>query len=364
MSAESKLVRENVRRFALEVVAPSLSPLQHYPDGDLPAGLVPGLAELGLFELDADDPETLTEALESLSEVGAFAAGIVLANAVARSVQRRAFSNGNGTGTGSGSGNGHASSDAPELFAYPIYAEPGLCERGPRLASLGGELRLDGEAELVVNAPIAKTLVLPVRTEAGVALVQLNTNTNGVRVGPPLLTLGLRGAPTADVRFDGVRLSEAQVCRQDVPALLTELSQKLLGPALGISAGIVACSLESAVSYAKDRYQGGKSIIEHQEVRRLLSTVQEAAVMCSEAAARLAAGNLPRSRALALFAQAKERASLATQDGVQLLGGYGYMEDYPQERCMRDARQAQCLFGRVEHTRQRVAAILAGEVSP
>jgi alkylation response protein AidB-like acyl-CoA dehydrogenase len=56
--------------------------------------------------------------------------------------------------------------------------------------------------------------------------------------------------------------------------------------------------------------------------------------------------------ATALFVRAKERAARAATDGVQLLGGYGYMEEYGQERCMRDAKQAQYLLGRPELLRQ------------
>jgi len=352
MNAELDLVRDSVRRFARDAIASSLDALAHYPLTGLPEGMVPGLKDLGLLDLSDADAATLGVALEAIAEVGAAPAGIVLANAFGRSVVRA-------TRPELSEHNGHAAG----LCAYPIYAEPGVVDRAPTLTRLGDELALDGVAELVVNAPVAGLLVLPVKTTDGDAVVAVDARSNGVSIGPPLLTLGLRGAPTADVTLSGVRISSDRLLSSSPQVLLRDVARRLRGSAVAISAGILRCSLSTAVQYAKDRYQGGQQIIEHQEVRRLIAQMAEDDAYCHEAAGLLSGNDGPEHRHLALFIRAKERAAHATCDGVQLLGGYGYMEDFPQERCMRDAKQAQCLFGRVDHARQELTAALVAEVS-
>lgn len=349
MTAELDLVRESVSRFARETVAPKLLELNHFPDAALPDGIVPGLAELGLFELGGTDAPALAAALGALASVGAAPAAIVLANAFARSLVQA-------TRPELLAQNGHAA----RPLAYPLYDEPGLADRAPAVGRSGRALELHGVAELVVNAPLAELLVLPVRDGERLALCALDAATPGVSVGPALLTLGLRGAPTADVTFSHVKLPEDRLLSRDAEAAVREVAQRLRGPAAAISAAIVESSLTHATEYAKERYQGGKQIIEHEEVRRMIAEVAEAHALALEAADRLTRVALPEHRSLALFVQAKERAALATSVGVQLLGGYGYMEDYPEERCMRDAKQAECLFGRVDHERQELTAALAG----
>jgi alkylation response protein AidB-like acyl-CoA dehydrogenase len=341
MSVELELIRENVRRYSREVLAPAVSALNHYPDVELPAGLVSGLGELGVFELD--ESAALARVVEALAETSAAAATIVLGHASGRRLLET------------------SRAECTGLCAYPIYAEPGLVDRGPRLLARGDRLELSGVSELVVNAPIASRLVLPVSFGEGVALIAIAKDAPGVTVGPPLLTLGLRGAPTADVRFERAELLPEGLLARDAAALIEQTLRTLRAPSVALCRALVASSLRTAIAYAQTRYQGGKNIIEHQEVRRLIATMTEADALCAEAVERLLSPDLPEPRALALFAQAKERASLATQDGVQLLGGYGYMEDFPQERCMRDARQAQNLLGRVELARQRVTTALTQE---
>ena len=358
-TAELDLIRQNVARFGDGVVRPSLDALNHYPDVALPERLFGTLTEMGLFDLPADGSGALSVALETLSAVAAAPAASVLAHVMGRELLTAS-----GRESLLGVIDGHASRPT---FAYPIYAETS----GPsplRVRRAGNEIAIDGTARLVVNAPVARALVLPaLEADATPVVLAIEASAAGVRVGEPLLTLGMRGCPTADVAFDGVRVPADRLIAgsSGAAALIDDVARRLRGPVAAICAGILGSSLHAAVAYGRERHQGGRAIVEHQEVRSILARMIEDHVLCRDAAERLSRGVLSEPDALALLVRCKERAAHATCDGVQLLGGYGYMEEYGQERRMRDAKQAQCLLGRTEWLRQRLtSAFIDGWARP
>jgi alkylation response protein AidB-like acyl-CoA dehydrogenase len=356
-STDHTLIRDSVARFADEVISPARHALNHHPDEPLPERLISGLTELGLFELDASDAAgigVLSLVLETLAERAAAPAALLFAHHLARELCRATSPD-----------NGSARWLAGKQLAYPAYAEPAVVDRGPRCVASSGQLRLDGKASLVVGAPTADALLLPVTdADSGeVALVVVEPGDAGVRVGESLLTLGMRGCPTADLVLDRVQLPAQRLLARPPLAARTirEVSRRFQAPAVAIASGLLGQSLRTALEYAKERYQGGHQIVDHDEVRILLSGISEDLALCRLAAERLAAGDLPEAEATSLFVRAKQRAARATSDGVQVLGGNGYMEDYDQERCMRDARQAQCLLGRVDWARLELVGVLRGE---
>lgn len=328
---EHVLLVTAVHRFAERHVIPHLDDLNHYPDRALPEGLLEGLDELGLLGTQPEPGvELLASALRALSGAAAAPAALVFAHALARELLAE------------------SGRQAAGLCAYPVYAEPGAPEL--RYREDRGALVVDGTCQLVAGAPLAETLVLPAAGESGTVLLFLERQTRGISVGPPLLTLGMRGCPTADVTLPRIRVPLDRVARE-ADALLSGVHARFRAPATAIAAGILSRSIRTATEYAKQRYQGGRNIIDYQEVRRLLAGMLADEELCRSAVDRLLDG-VSEPAATELFLSAKERAARATCDGVQLLGGYGYMEEYGQERCMRDAKQAQCLLGRVEMLRQ------------
>lgn len=359
-SEDNQLVHDSVARFTEAVVVPHLEDLNHYPDHPLPPELLEGLAHLGLFELllqtemggGGGHVETLSIALEALSEKAAAPSGILFAHSFAqyavlhsgnaKAVQRLARDK---------------SEDKPVILAYPVYSEPGESGAGVRASVKGKSLILNGRLEFIVNAPIATLLLVPATDqESGqISLVLVDANAKGVRIGEALLTLGLRGCPSADVEFANasVTLSSLVAGPGKATGLLLDTVRRFRGPAAAIAAGVVACSIHRARTYAEERYQGGSSIIDYQQVRAMLADMLSDYAACCDAADRLSNGTrFTETSSALLFIRAKEGASRATIDGVQLLGGYGYMEDYGQERCMRDAKQVQCLLGRCDPLRQ------------
>ena len=358
-SEEQRLIQESVAKLADKEYAPHAEVLNHYPDCELPSRFVESLAELGLFDLllPADsgggdgDLQTLSTALETLSEKLAAPAGILFAHSFA---QQLAINGGDKRSAERLAGNG-----TPTLLAYPIYDEPGDCASSVICRKDGKNLILEGTCELVVNAPIANLLVLPVYQESkehGCSIALIEPDRQGVEIGESLLTLGLRGCPTADVTLRGVEVSAGEL----IPGaceLTREMARRFRGPASAICAGITGSSLRTASGYAQERYQAGCNIIEHQQVRSMLADMLADYQSACDAADKLSSGaTISESAAATLFVRSKKGAARACTDGVQLLGGYGYMEDYGQERRMRDAKQAQCLLGRTDPLRQDAVA--------
>lgn len=314
--SDRKLLREQVERFAASFIGPRVQELE---SGSLEQleGLLERLAELGLLE--PSEEELVADAVGALSSELASAGVLVLAHHVAQSL---------------------AASTDGVLLGTALYAEP---DDVPELVlSHGDPPRVTGHAELVVGPPVVEELVLLTRSASGeVALVRVAVRDG--RLGGSLHTLGMRGCPTADVVFDG---AECRVLARGGAALgrLLEVRRAHTAAVAAICAGIARSSTDAALAYARERRQGGCAIIEHHAVRELL-----AEMMADTVTAELAVGALLDDRKLAgplLLARVKQCVARATRSGVQVLGGYGYLEDYAQERRMRDARQAGVLFGR------------------
>ena len=130
--------------------------------------------------------------------------------------------------------------------------------------------------------------------------------------------------------------------------------------ALGIAQG----ALEAAVAYARERHQFGKPIAAHQAVAILLADmetdVQAARALIGHAAREYdagAAGIVKLSAATKLFAT--DMVNRVTNHAVQVLGGYGYIEDFPVERMLRDAR----IFSIFEGTNQIQRIVIARELT-
>lgn len=330
---ERVLVESSVERFAERWVGPNLEQLEHYPDRPLPEGYLDVLRELGLLDFDTRAEQglpLLASALRTLADAAAAPAALVFAHALGQHLLLE------------------DNQQAAGLCAYPIYAEP----ESPTLSyeETRDGIVLDGTCQMVVGAPVAQTLVLPAHGPGGIALLTLEPTLRGLEVGEPLLTLGMRGCPTADVTLSGARVPSAASTRS-AGALIERVHALFRAPAAAIAAGVLAHSTRTAASYTTDCYQGGHNIIDYQEVRRLLAGMLAAGALCASATRELL-DNPAEPAATELFLEAKKRAARATCDGVQLLGGYGYMEDYGQERCMRDAKQAEYLLGRPEMLRQ------------
>jgi alkylation response protein AidB-like acyl-CoA dehydrogenase len=118
---------------------------------------------------------------------------------------------------------------------------------------------------------------------------------------------------------------------------------------LAIRAAILRRSYETAREYAAERWQGGKIIIEHSLVRQMLADIHLASCQIDDAwkgmVTAIEPGKPLRTGQLAVSLRFAAELPKLTSDGIQLLGGNGYMEDFGQERLFRDAKQCEMLLG-------------------
>lgn len=235
------------------------------------------------------------------------------------------------------------------LFAFPSYARP----REPRSltasAAGAGDYTLTGKVDYVVLGGLAWHAVLPADTGGGLSYFLVDLGAEGVARSDAVESLGLHACPAVDVTLDGARgalLGEEGRGEDYAAGAFATMSIA----AAAMSAGVMKGSFEEAVAYAKQRRQGGREIVNWSEVRRILGRMAvkvKTADMAVCEACRCAEENLSGwemgARSAALFAG--EASVEVTTDGIQVLGGNGYMEDYGQEKRFRDAGQIRSLLG-------------------
>jgi len=183
----------------------------------------------------------------------------------------------------------------------------------------------------------------------------------GVTIGPPERKLGLRASDTRALVLDGARATVLGEVGNGFAQALAALD----GGRIGIAAqsiGIARAALARARSYAKERRQFGRPIVEFEGVRFPLATLASelaAARMLTLRAAWLRDRGQPFRREAAMAKlYASEMAQRATHAAVQILGGNGYMREYQVERYARDGRATTIYEGTSEIQRLVIARSL------
>jgi len=184
----------------------------------------------------------------------------------------------------------------------------------------------------------------------------------GFKVGKLEKKLGIRGSPTAQLFFEDLAVPSSNRLGNEgegfklAMRVLDHSRPMIAAQALGIAEG----ALDLARRYARDRRQFGKPIIEFQGIQFMLAdmaTQIEAARALTYASGDALDRELPDislgSSMAKLFAS--DTAMRVTTDAVQILGGYGYLRDFPAERMMRDAKITQIYEGTNEIQRLVIA---------
>jgi alkylation response protein AidB-like acyl-CoA dehydrogenase len=185
----------------------------------------------------------------------------------------------------------------------------------------------------------------------GVSCFHVPGDAPGLTFGRPEHKMGLNSSPTTALYFDAVAIEESRRIGDEGQGARIALSALDSGR-LGIAAcatGLAQAALDLAADYAKQREQFGRSIAEFQGLRFLLAEMA-AAVDAARAtylmAARKRDAGRPFIRDAAVAKMiASDTAMKVTTDAVQVLGGYGYTQDYPAERYMREAKVTQIFEG-------------------
>ena len=224
-----------------------------------------------------------------------------------------------------------------------------------RATRVGDRFQLDGTKAWITHAGQADFYTVMARTSdersRGISCFLVAGESPGLRAGPPEHKMGLQGSPTgqlhlSDVDVDADRLIGAE--GQGFTIALAALDTGRLGIA-ACAVGLAQAALDVALDYAGQRRQFGHSIADFEGLGFLLADmatgIEAARAMYLAAARRASAGmNFTRQAAMAkLFST--DMAMRVTTDAVQVLGGYGYVEDYPVERYMREAKALQIVEG-------------------
>ena len=192
----------------------------------------------------------------------------------------------------------------------------------------------------------------PEKGTRGVSAFLVRSDDPGFSVGKKERKLGIKGSPTCQVHFDNCRIPADRLIGEEGKGF-TYAMQAFDHTRLVVGAqavGIAQGAIDFATGYMKEREQFGKPIGSFQGLQFMLADM----VIETEAARQLvyvAAAKADRGDAdLTLFSsmakcKAGDVAMAVTTDAVQILGGYGYVKDYPVERFMRDAKITQIYEG-------------------
>ncbi|MEW2083412.1 MULTISPECIES: acyl-CoA dehydrogenase family protein [unclassified Streptomyces] len=200
----------------------------------------------------------------------------------------------------------------------------------------------------------------------GITAFLVPGDAQGLNPAAPEKKMGMKGSPTAQLNFDGVRVPDSRRIGEEGQGFAIALSALDSGR-LGIAAcavGLAQAALDEAVAYATGRQQFGRPIADFQGLRFMLADMAtriEAGRALYLAAARLRDAGRPFSRQAAMAKLfCTDAAMSVTTDAVQVLGGYGYTLDFPVERYMREAKVLQIVEGTNQIQRMVIARHLAG----
>ncbi len=370
LTDEQQDIRALARRFADEVVAPGAAAWdrEHF----FPKEVFAQLGELGLMgtcvpaELGGAGADFLAYVLvlEELSRADAGVGVTVAVHTSAGTLPLIAHgSPGQAERLVPPLAQGH------ELAAFALTeAEAGSDAAALRTRCVDG--RLSGAKQWITNGSHAHVFTVFARDEdeadGRVSAYVARRGAEGFRLAGEADKLGLHSASTVDLEFE-----QTPAERLGPPGAGMRIALSTLdGGRIGIAAqavGIAQAALEMATSYARERRAFGRPIGGFQAIQQKLADMQteiEAARALTWRAARLRAAGRPHA---VEGAQAKLFASRVarhqTGEAIQVLGGYGYMKDFPAERYYRDAKVTELYEGTSEIQRLVIARALLGEAA-
>ncbi len=370
---DDRIFQAQIRRFAEREVAPIADAIDH--EDRFPEEVIAKFGDMGLIQWSVPEvyggPEgSLTKLCIAREELARYSLSLSV----------MAGENGNGMAL-------------PLLFAgtetqkkkyFPVLAagktlvafalsEP---EAGSDAASLrtravrdGDDWLISGNKIFVTCGPVANYVLVFARTNdapraKGVSAFIVDTSLPGVTRGPKNRKMGYNGAtPNCDFFFDNVRVpADAMVGGDGEGFAIAMKCMEFNRPAMSASAvGIAQGALDRAVAFAKDREQFGKPIAEFQGLQFMMADmamqIEAARALLYEVTARYDAGEMDGYGALSAMVKTlcSDAAMKVTTDAVQILGGYGYMQEFSVERMMRDAKVTQIFEGTNQIQRMLIA---------
>jgi len=229
----------------------------------------------------------------------------------------------------------------------------------------GDEWVINGTKNWITNAGIADFYVvfaLTDREQRRVTAFVVEADRPGFSIGKLEEKLGIHGSPTGSPVLDGVRVPQENVIGEvgrGMRVALGTLERTRLGAAAQ-AVGIAQGAIDYARDYAKERIAFGKPVIEFQNTEFKLADLETGTAAARELLYKACAMADRRDPELGKYSSmaklfASDNAMKVTVEALQILGGYGYVKEYPLERMMRDAKITQIYEGTNEIQRLVIA---------
>jgi alkylation response protein AidB-like acyl-CoA dehydrogenase len=227
-----------------------------------------------------------------------------------------------------------------------------------RAVRKGNNYIINGQKIFITNAPAADVFSVfaytdPEKKSKGISVFAVEKGSTGLILGKNERKMGMRGCLNSELFFEDLvvpvenRIGEEGDGYNILMRALETGRILTAAQAVGLAQG----AIDVATGYARQRVQFGKPICDQQAIQFMIADMvantEAARLLTYQAAVHLDRHDrkeIPRYCSMAKFV-ASDNAMKVTTDAVQILGGYGYMKDYPLERMMRDAKLIQIYAG-------------------
>jgi isovaleryl-CoA dehydrogenase len=372
------MIRETVKNFAQNEIAPRAAEIDR--TDKFPRDLLPKMGELGLLGITVEEEWGGTglgylEHVVAMEEISRASASVGLSYGAHSNLcvnQLRRWGN-----------DDQKSRYLPKLISGEHLGSLAMSESGAGSDVISMKLRADkkgdryvlnGTKMWITNAPDADTLVVYAKTDMdagskGITAFLIERGFNGFKVAQKLDKLGMRGSETGELVFDDCEVPAENVmgpvgagARILMSGLDYERAVLSAGPT-----GIMQACLDVVIPYIHDRKQFGQSIGEFQLVQGKLADMyvqMNAAKAYVYAVAKACdRGETARKDAAGAILYAAETATKLALDAIQLLGGNGYINEYPTGRLLRDAKLYEIGAGTSEIRRWLIGRELFNETA-
>jgi len=362
LNDEEKMVLETVQRIATREIAPRASELDEtagfphravelFAENGLLAAIVP--AEYGGVQLRL---VVYAMVLEEIAKVCASSALVLIAQAdgtlplihgASESLKHKYL---------------QRLADAPPYLTAIAATEPSagsdLLSMRTKAVRKGDRYIINGQKCFITNGSVADFFVLYAYTDSskgarGISAFIVEKGTPGLVYGKNENKMGMRGSINSELYFEDMEVPTDNLIGsegQGFKNLMQTLSMSRLfcaAQAVGIAQG----AFEHAVNYARERVQFGKPIAALSPIQFMVAdmaaSIESARLLTYKAANLFDQREIGKAGTFSAMAKctASDTAMRVTTDAVQIMGGYGYMKDYPVERMMRDAKLTQIYTG-------------------
>ncbi len=340
-------IRDMVREFSQKKIEPIAAKIDK--DDDFPMEVFREMGKLGMLGLTISQEyggaglDYLTEGV-ALEEISYFSGSLGLSygahnNLVADNLFRNANKE-------------QREKYLPGLVSGEKIGSLCLTESGAGSDALGGmrtnyekegeKYTINGSKTFITNAPLASVFLVYAKNGKSYTAFILERD-DGVETPKKIKKMGMRGSPTGEIVFRNVQVGGNRILKGEGQArniiyngLNAERAVLAFGPI-----GIARRALDEAITYSNQREQFGRKIGEFELIQEKLAymfTRLEAARLLAYKAASLVGETISDpSYAAASIMMASETATQIAKEALQIFGGYGYTEDYPLERYLRDA---------------------------